>query len=615
MNGPLSAAVPRSKLPEKETSVSAPGGVGLIAGIASAVNDEVSGEKPSSDAQQDGLDPQDHNRPDGKENETATKGREDEVASEEEDRTIRNILADLRIDTLYPDMSKAKNPLPQRIMKGAKLALQQMEYVRLMEDRMQDMESRLRLIENKGVEPESHTPPSGVGNNPENMIMGIKRMTFQEYLPTEPDQENKLVDVLTTIQHKPRHEFPGQLPYHLIDVVVSGTNQPERLGNDQNTKSTPGPPHPATSGPALPGPDSKATDIPSIQPERIRINSTLLLELLEKITDTRFSFAKIDNKHLLQDQVILRPFKIFVTYEQEIRNEVDRLVKIHHHSSERKSKEPNAAKNESPQPGILPITETSVPLDTAQDSSREHLNSVTDDKPQNVIVDDSVNGVHEEIPPLESKRCLEELLVLRELLDNDLKPIFDLRRQIKDGSARNIAFQDLWHLFPLGSEIVSNGFNDQSQAYRILDTVGGRPYLCNRFDVNMEPLKSYGVGREVPKFDILSFYYGFDGKELGACQQLHTIKSYDGNKAIISLPCFPINYSKQSRGLKPRDFFVERGKRFLELTRNADVVHKRYNGLTLAVDELREEVRRQLPRESCGLLTNLDLARLILRSL
>lgn len=99
------------------------------------------------------------------------------------------------------------------------------------------------------------------------------------------------------------------------------------------------------------------------------------------------------------------------------------------------------------------------------------------------------------------------------------------------------------------------------------------------------------VESEVPKFEILSYFYGFDGKELGAYQQLHTTKSYDGNKAITSLPCFPIKYSKHSRGVGLRDFFIGRGKRFLELTRQAEVVYKRYNVLTLVMDELREEVR------------------------
>lgn len=72
---------------------------------------------------------------------------------------------------------------------------------------------------------------------------------------------------------------------------------------------------------------------------------------------------------------------------------------------------------------------------------------------------------------------------------------------------------------------------------------------------------------------------------------MHTIKPYDGNKAIISLPCFPIIYLKHSHGLRPRDLLIERGKRFVELTRQTEVVHKRYNGLTQGMDELRQEVR------------------------
>lgn len=97
--------------------------------------------------------------------------------------------------------------------------------------------------------------------------------------------------------------------------------------------------------------------------------------------------------------------------------------------------------------------------------------------------------------------------------------------------------------------------------------------------------------QEVQRRKTRALMTGFDGKEPGACQQLHTTKSYDGNKAITSLPCFPIKYTKHSRGVGLRDFFIGRGKRFLELTRQAEVVHKRYNILTLAMDELREEVR------------------------
>jgi len=105
----------------------------------------------------------------------------------------------------------------------------------------------------------------------------------------------------------------------------------------------------------------------------------------------------------------------------------------------------------------------------------------------------------------------------------------------------------------------------------------------------METPESTSNGRDLPKFEILSYYYNSDGRFVGACEELIKIKWYDGNKAITSLPCYPIIYAKKSR-----DFFIERGKRLIDLARRTDVVHKRYDGLTVAVDEIREEVRHPL---------------------
>ena len=139
---------------------------------------------------------------------------------------------------MNPTLAEEQVPLQKRIKKGAKLAVQQMEYIRLMEDRMRNMEKRLRLIENKGVEPEPPAPPPGVTNQPTDFIMDAHHMTFQEYLPKDPNQGIKLADSFMSIQHKRRYEFPGQHPYHLIEVVVDDATQPERLAKDQTTKST-----------------------------------------------------------------------------------------------------------------------------------------------------------------------------------------------------------------------------------------------------------------------------------------------------------------------------------------------------------------------------------------
>ena len=521
-----------------------------------------------------------------------------ETDDEDEDAaysSLSSILRQIRTNTLHPDLAEEQMPLQKRIKKGAKLVVQQMEYFRLMEDRMKAMEKRLRLIENKGVEPTPPAPPPGAANQPTDFIMDIHHMTFQEYIPKDANQGIKLADPFTTVQHKRRWEFPGQHPYHLIGVVVGDIIQPERLGKDQMTKSAADGLDTAPPGHDLSDQNLAIKDSLSVQPERIRINSTLLLQALEKITGTNFSWAQFDDVHELQDQVILRPFKLFVTFEQEIRDEIYRLEKMHMRDGSKSDPEaPETTKEDAQSPPARPINDIKVFPNSAQEPDREQVNAHNDQNFPNAVADASVDEKNEEVSPLESRRCLEQLLVLRDLLDKDLKPTFDLRRQIMDGSARSIAFQDLWHLFPLGSEIVSNGVSGQSQTFRVLNVSGGRPFLCSRFEADMDLADPMSTGREAPKFDILTYSYEFDGKELGACQQLHTIKSYDGLKAITSLPCFPIIYSKHSRRLKPREFFIERGKRFLELTRNTDIVHKRYNGLTLAMDQLREEVRQPL---------------------
>ena len=534
------------------------------------MNDEPSSGQTSNDPEQERTITQDKEEVYRKERDATVEYPDDNKYIVADHDTLHNILTGIRVDSLYPDMSAQRNPLPKRIQKGAMLALQQMEYVRLMEDRMRDMEKRVQLIENKGVDVEAFAPPGEVLAD---CIMGIKRMTFHEFIPIDPKAGNTAIDEPTKTQHKRRHQFPSQLPYHLIDVVVGGIYQPDRLGKDQITKSAAG------SDPAAPRPTTTDQDLtihetPSVQPERIRINSPLLLRILERITHLSFYLSNVNNDWILQDQVILRPFKLFVNFEQEIRDEIDRLEKIHTH---------NGSKSQPP----------AIKTAKHEDESPPNPQS-TDENSQNPSIDASVGEINEQTNSLETRRCLEELWVLRELLDKDLKPTFDLRRQIKDGSARSIAFQDLWHLFTIGSEIVSNGVNGQSQTYRVLDISGGKPFLCSRFDADMEPVDPLSSGKEVPKFDILSYFYDFDGTDFGACSQMHTIKSYDGNKAITSLPCFPLIYSKHYNSLKPRDFFIGRGKRFVELIRRTEVVHKRYNGLTQAMDGLREEVTQTL---------------------
>ena len=549
-------------------------------------NDESSIRQSSNHPEQKGTDPNDRDASSSKEQDTTTRGVDDEDDVSDPESEF-GMMMDIRDATLRPLHTEGKAPLRERIKKAPTRVIQHMAYTRLMEDRMADLERRLQRIERQ---PETVAPPPGRVNAPTDLILGLKRMSFQEYLPTNPNPGVK--DVVIRADHKPRHEFPGQLPYHLIDVVFGATYQHERPSKDHGTKLAADPPDLAANSLAIPAQEPTTNDGQFIQPERIRINSFLLLNVIGDITDCTFSCNVPPNPGVpeLLDQVVLRPFKLFMNSETEIRDRIDELENLHMHNGNTiKAEAPETVKSEEQVPPSQSITDSLHEI--PESPTWDHSVGLEDNKTLDTTRDVSVDGKNDNIKSLKSFRCLEELRVMREVLDKDLKPTFDLRKQIKDGVARSIAFQDLWHLFPIGGEIVSNDSNGQNQVYRILHVSGGRPFLCERYQTGMDPWNSASDGRDVPKFEILSYFYNSDGKELGACQQLHTIKAYDGNKVITSLPCFPIIYSKNSRGLEPRDFFIERGKRYIELTRKTDIVHKRYDGLTLAMDELREEVR------------------------
>ena len=365
------------------------------------MNDEFSSAQRPNDPEQEGTNPQDKHTLYGEARNTDTRKLVNEYRDPDDD-SVRDILDQIRINALYPEqggLAEERAPLRERIKKGAKLAVQQMEYVRLMEDRMKDMEQRLSLIEKKGIDPEPSSPPPEVTNQPAESILGIKRMTFQEYLPINPNKGNKDTTQLKHVQHMYRHELPRQLPCHLIDVVVSGMKQPERLGNDHITKSAEPSFEITALGPDVPDRNLAVHDLPSVQPERIRINSTLLLNALKTITQTEFYPVIINNSSKMLDQVFLRPFKLFVTYEQEIRDEIDRLEEMYMRDSNESTPDaPKTTKNESQNTSNPPTTDANISLDVANHSSRNHSDSLTDDKSQNAtVVDSSIEEVQEEL--------------------------------------------------------------------------------------------------------------------------------------------------------------------------------------------------------------------------
>lgn len=468
-----------------------------------------------------------------------------------------------------------RTTLKDRTKTAHKRVLQQIEYSRLVEDRIVDLESRLGALEGKGVD----VVNTSRGERDEKTILSLNRVSFEEYRPkTESMGDRHQIRTPWTPHAKP--EAPGTSPRHLIDVVVDSTIAADQFGSG------------VASAPTIHAADSivGTEPIPSAEggkydtPDRIRINSTLLLEVLTKLTGHKFMATVYSgDSSELKPQVILRPFKILVVHEEAIRAYTNRLItKFDLHRLQTPVQE-TANESDGPLPQI-PLVDGALRVEPTE--GQAYAEAV---KTQPMTQAETKRT--EEIERLESKRCLQEMLVMTELLDNDLKATFDLRRQIDEGTLQSIAFSDLWHLFRHGDDI--RGSEGHSPVYRVLNVTGGRRSLLSKEDAlaSLSPSSTADFVDSVT-FIISCFYYTSNGERLGTLLHDFQIKSYNNSKLVTSLPVFPVRFAHAKSGNLVRADFVRRGRRYIELAGSkVEVVHKTYSGLTLNLEQLREEVR------------------------
>jgi hypothetical protein len=221
-------------------------------------------------------------------------------------------------------------------------------------------------------------------------------------------------------------------------------------------------------------------------------------------------------------------------------------------------------------------------------------------------------------PPLPSqhgekptaKEQLQHLQMLIDVFDSDLKPMFDLRRDIKEGTLTHIAFQDLWHLFQYGQDLRTN--DNESQVYRVVRWTGGRPHHHMASPPGYPPMQSGKTGVYSLDFQVDCVYLDFDGHLYAPGYRRFVIRKYEGEKTITSLPIFPIAFGPDHEKLRKR--LTARGDTWIQLTQPDKSTHKHYTGLTLDLPQAHEVSQAAFCSLKC--LTPTDASgRSILKSL
>ncbi|CAP99246.1 Pc22g19580 [Penicillium rubens Wisconsin 54-1255] len=280
--------------------------------------------------------------------------------------------------------------------------------------------------------------------------------------------------------------------------------------------------------------DGKEASLPIFQ---IRLRSPVLLKVLNEVTDQLPHRGPHEHK-----VTFVRPLKLLTLFWKELLEHQKKLEQIHGDST---------AESQVPSTAIGPLKET------------------------------------------ESPKALEHLRLLNGFMSDHLGRVFKLREDFEKGTARKVAFCDLWHLFRPGTTVRTPA-TKQIQLYRVIRVTGGRPlYSTSTFvepPANHAGVKLKDQGYSPGNFIVECFYIDFDGAQYGPVNRTFQIRKYEGERDMTALPVYPLQCDPNHESI--REAMVTRGENFAVLSNPQKTAHKQYHGLTL--DKHPEQVESQV---------------------
>ncbi|KAI0468396.1 hypothetical protein F4859DRAFT_506015 [Xylaria cf. heliscus] len=302
-------------------------------------------------------------------------------------------------------------------------------------------------------------------------------------------------------------------------------------------------------------------------PERIKIHSPILPQILTGLDN--------DHKvHVADDKtaVFLRPFRTFLYYEKILRDRLNRLEKRFQNldgigKSYRKENVDVAGKNISEESGD-PNTDI---LNTGSIKGEEEIGVDKEERPKDSGVVEKLGAEGKGEDERETAESILALFHLRCLMG-----------YIESDRCRRILFDDLWHLFKPGDEVIDQ---TEKQVYRVIRVriprhKGDEPWLRRYRGPSSEEEDEDGLPMTVH-----CAYIDFDGKQLGPVSLKFGIPPFEGLKDIKLLPIYPLRFAKDPN---LRDTLIARSKMLLDIAKFKPMY---YTGLTL---DTRDEIDSQV---------------------
>ncbi|KAK3987005.1 hypothetical protein QBC44DRAFT_332337 [Cladorrhinum sp. PSN332] len=317
-------------------------------------------------------------------------------------------------------------------------------------------------------------------------------------------------------------------------------------------------------------------------PERIRINSSYLVTVLSSIHGSAIQPYHPETKN--ESLVLLRPFRILIHYEKEVRDLYGRLAS-------------DLAEGKKPSP------ESSEPNVASQAAETPFMEDRTRSKEE-----ENRSELEQRVREGTSTTTLAHLRCLVEFYDTYLSRKAEY---LISSACDQISFPDIWHLYKPGDFVISS---NGKQAYRVVSVSSPQHKGVSRRELYYQAIAGLSQGKSSTQdqISIVCVYIHYNGERLGPVTETFEIPRFDGERSLSSLNIYPLRYhaskllhepsmkaKKDGQGVMAEDaidvqfaklkaYLVTRGKMFVDV---AAVKHMYYAGLTA---DTRDEVESQV---------------------
>ncbi|PYH43521.1 uncharacterized protein BP01DRAFT_402635, partial [Aspergillus saccharolyticus JOP 1030-1] len=274
-------------------------------------------------------------------------------------------------------------------------------------------------------------------------------------------------------------------------------------------------------------------------PNRIRIRSLPVMRILLGLCDGSLEY------HVGYGLVIMRPFKILVHLEQEIRNRLAELEQAHY--------------SQGPQAKI-----------PASSSTDEH------EAPPSVYSLDDIFKAETDWTSLtlkEKEEAAKDFRCLVSFMDEYVLPV---RAALQ--TTTEVLFSELWHLFTPGSLIYVPDKMIPQKVWRIIQGTGGRRNMEQPSMSDRQFELGGGIWNDRCNPFVLDCYYiDWNGTQFVRVHKVFTIQEFQEVQPVTSLPVFPLHTAEQLN-LVDRTELLARANHFLQYTKPG---YRYYSGRSL----------------------------------